>query len=72
MNERAAEVAVQRAEQKFTVLRPKRLIEPQRDDRVLALILVGLRVDENVDRIPDRVHADKHQHRHHEHHQYGL
>ena len=39
---------------------------------VIALILVGLRVDKDVDRIADRIHADKHQHRHHEHHQYGL
>ena len=39
---------------------------PSRRDRLLALELVGLGADQDVDRIAERVDADEHQRRHHD------
>ncbi len=63
---------MQRAGQEFSVLRPEWLVEAQCRDRVFALDLVGERIDQDIDRIADRVDADEDEYRHHEHHQQGL
>ena len=39
---------------------------------VLALDLVGERIDQDIDRVADRVDTDENEYRHHEHHQQGL
>jgi hypothetical protein len=39
---------------------------------MLALDLVGERIDQDIDRVADRVNADEDEYRHHEHHQQGL
>ena len=72
VHERVPEIAVKRAAQERDVLLPQRLVEPERRDRVLALDLVGLRVDQDVDRVADRVDADEHEQRHHEQHDDAL
>ena len=54
------------------VLRPQRLVEAERRDRALAVDLVGLRADQDVDRVADRVDADEDQQRHHEQHDDAL
>ena len=72
VDERLAEVAVQRAAQEREVLRAQRLVEAERRDRLLALDLVGLRVDQDVDRVADRVDADEHEQRHDEQHDHAL
>ena len=46
-------------------LHPQRLVEAEPFDRLLALDLVGLGADQDVDRIAERVDADEHQRRHH-------
>ena len=54
------------------VLLPQRPVEPERLDRALDLRLIGLRVDQQVDRIADDVHAGEHDHRHQHDHQRAL
>ena len=63
---------VQRALEEHEVLLPQRLVEAERRDRALAVDLVGLRVDQDVDRVADRVDADEHEQRHHEEHDDAL
>ncbi len=70
-NERA-EVAPHRAGNEAPVLRPERLVETQRGDRPLAVDLVRLRADQDVDRIADRVDADENEHGHREQHNDAL
>jgi hypothetical protein len=72
VDERAAEVAVRCPGQKGDILDPQGLVQAQRGDRALALELVGLRIDEDVDRVADRIDADEHQQRHHDQDQHGL
>src|SRR5262249_10589030 len=72
VNERAAEIAVRRAGEEGPVLHPHRAVEAERRDRLLALALVGLRVDQDVGGIADRVHANEDQQRHDEQDQHGL
>ena len=64
MHERRAEVAPERRFEKERKLYPERPIETEPHDRLLAFDLVGLRADQNIDRIAERVYADKHQGRH--------
>ena len=71
-DERLAEVAGEGAGEEGPVLPPQRLVETQRGRRARDLGLVGLRIDQDVDRVADRVDAGEHQRRHHEQHQHAL
>ena len=72
VHERAAEIAGERRLDEQPELHPERLVEAEPPDRALALDLVGVGADQDVDRIADRVDADEHQHRHHGDHQQAL
>src|SRR5579862_8423788 len=58
--------------QELPILRPHRLVESERHGRARDFGLVGLRIDQDVDRIADREHADEYQHRHDEQCDYTL
>jgi hypothetical protein len=53
-------------------LQRQRLVESERFRRAGDLVLVRLGVDEDVDRIADRVHPGEDERRHDEHHQQAL
>ena len=67
-----AQIAGQRTKREAAVLRPNRFIEPQRHNRTLALRLIGLTADEDVNRVADQIYADEHQHAHDEQHEQRL
>ena len=47
-------------------------IQSQRHRRAQPFDLIGLRVDQHLDRIADGVHAEKYEYRHHQQHKTGL
>ncbi len=63
-DERSPEIAAQRAAQEVEVLLPHRPVEPQRPDRLLDVLLVHLRVDQQPHGIADDVDAEEDDHRH--------
>ena len=66
MGEGAAEIALEEVLEENEVLLPHRPVEPEIGDD---LVHAGLRAfgrGEDVDRVPDHVDAEEHQHRHHE------
>ncbi len=65
MNEGEAEIAGERGLHEQAELHPQRPIEAEPLDRLLALDLVRLGVDQDVDRVAECVDADEHQGRHH-------
>ena len=46
------------------VLHRQRLVETECCNGALAILLIGLRIDEDVDRVADGIDADEHQQRH--------
>ena len=72
VHERAAEIAGERRLDEQPELHPQRLVEAEPLDRPLALDLVGVGADQDVDRIAERVDADEHQRRHHDDHEQAL
>ncbi len=72
MRERGAEIAVQRVAQEDPVLFPEGLVEPERRDGALDVLLVGLRIDQDIDRVADGEDAQENQKRHDKEHDYAL
>jgi hypothetical protein len=72
VDERAAEIARKRRLDEQPELHPHRLVEAEPLDRPLALDLIGVGADQDVDRIAERVDADEHQRRHHDDHEQAL
>jgi hypothetical protein len=70
-NERP-EIAAHRPAQEAQVLLGQRLVEAECGNRLLAVDLIRLRVDQDVDRVADRVHADEDEQRHREEHDDAL
>jgi hypothetical protein len=64
VDERGAEIAVQRRRDEPPELHPQRPVQPEPRDRLGALDLVGLGADQDIDRIAERVDAEENQHRH--------
>jgi hypothetical protein len=62
--ERASEVAGERRFDEHKELQPQRLVEAEPRDRLRPFDFVGLRADQDVDRVADRIDADEHQRRH--------
>ena len=65
MHEGEAEIAGERGFHEQAELHPQWPVEAEPLDRLLALDLVRLGIDQDVDRIAERVDADEHQRRHH-------
>ncbi|MNN44527.1 hypothetical protein D3C81_1588210 [compost metagenome] len=63
---------MQRVLQEHPVLLPQRLVQAQRRNGALDVLLVGLRVDQDVDGIADGKDAEENQQRHDEEHHYAL
>ena len=65
VHEGETEIAGERGFHEQAELHPQWPVEAEPLDRLLAFDLVGLGVDQDVDRIAERVDADEHQRRHH-------
>src|SRR5690606_10386042 len=72
VNEGLAQIAAYRVRDKGDVLPPQGLIETQCAHGGFDVALVGLRADEDLDRVADGVDADEQQQRHDEEHQQRL
>ena len=64
--------ARERMAQKFPVLHPHRLVESECSGEACNFGLVGLRIDQNIDRIADRKYADEYQCGHEQQSDYAL
>src|SRR3546814_14566388 len=64
VDEAPAQVALHGVGDEDEELLPQRLVEAEAGDRRCPLVLVGLWIDQDVDRVADGVDADEHQHCH--------
>ncbi len=71
-DEGAAEIALEGVAEEEEVLQPERLVEAERRRRACHLGLIGLRVDQDVDRVADGEDADEDEERHDEQHDDAL
>ena len=58
--------------QEGEILLEQRLVQAERRHGARLLGLVGLRIDQEFDRIADRINAQEYDHRHHQQYKTGL